>query len=33
MNDYIANIGIQLAKKFVHDSSAMTDQPSRHYIE
>ena len=26
MNDYIANIGIQLAKKFVHDSSAMADQ-------
>ena len=26
MNDYIANIGIQLAKKFVHDSSAVADQ-------
>ena len=26
MNDYFANIGIQLAEKFVHDSSAMTDQ-------
>ena len=26
VNDYFANIGIQLAQKFVHDSSAMTDQ-------
>ena len=26
MNDYFANIGIQLAKKFVHDSSAMAHQ-------
>ena len=26
VNDYFANIGIQLAEKFVHDSSAMTDQ-------
>ena len=26
VNDYFANIGIQLAEKLVHDSSAMTDQ-------
>ena len=26
VNDYFANIGIQLAEKFVHDSSAMADQ-------
>ena len=26
VNDYFASIGILLAEKFVHDSSAMTDQ-------